>query len=135
MAISKRGMYSYDRRRRRPIKFTWALNEQQSVTLNAAGTGTISLIPGGARERWLVTLINTSAVLTTLTVPILRVYRGNAMPANQLGGTYTGNLDTNSTDQWLLNMNEGLVFQYTNGAVGDVATIRIEGTKYVWDWG
>ena len=134
MAISKRG-YPDTSRRRRPIKFTWALNETGTVTLDANGNGTFSLIPGGARERWLVTLINTFVQQTTLAVPVLRVYRGSAMPINQLGGTYTGNLDSNSTDQWMLNMNEGLVFQYTGGAVGDVATARIEGARYVWDWG
>lgn len=133
--VTKRGMYQFDRNRRRPKKFVWALNETGTVTLDAAGNGTFSLVPGGARERWLVTLINTFVQQTSLNVPLLRVYRGSAMPINQLGGTYTGNLDSNSTDQWLLNMNEGLVFQYTGGSLGDIATARIEGTRYVWDWG
>ena len=132
--IAKRGMYSYERRKR-PIKYTWDLNETGSVTLDANGNGTFQLVPGGARERWLVTLINTVVQQTTIAVPTLRVYRGSAQPINLLGGTFTGNLDSNSTDQWLLNMNEGLVFQYTGGSLGDVATARIEGTRYVWDWG
>jgi hypothetical protein len=114
-------------------KFTWDLQEQGSVILDASGNGQFSLIPGGAREKWTVTLISTYCPLTTTANPQLIVYRGFVMPGRQLGGTYTGSLDTDSTDRWDLAMNEGLVFVYTGGPAGAQATARIEGQRFVWD--
>ena len=129
--VSKRGMYRYTNKR--PHKYVWALNETGSTVLDGAGNGSFQIVPGGARERWMVTLINTFVQELTIDVPTLRVYRGSPMPAYQLGGTFTGNLDTNSTDTFLLNMNEGMWFVYTGGPPGALATIRIEGTRYVWE--
>lgn len=114
-------------------KFTWALREQGFVTLDGNGNGQFSLIPGGAREKWTVTLISTYCPLTTTANPQLVIYRAAIMPGNQLGGTYTGSLDTDSTDTWVLAMNEGLYFVYTGGPPGAQATCRIEGTREVWD--
>lgn len=119
----------------RPVrKFTWALNETGSVQLDALGNGTIRLSPGGARERWLVTLINTTCTQPlTVAIPQMIVYRSSPVASNQIGGTFTANLDTDSSDQFLLNMNEDMYFVYSGGDIGAIATIRIEGTRYVWE--
>lgn len=130
--IVKRGMYR--NRRQRMTKFTWALREQSSATLDGSGNASFSIIPGGAREKWVVTLISTSCTLTDVNNPTLTVYRGCVLPSNQISGTYTGSLDTNSTDRFELAMNEGLWFVYTNGDPGSIATARIEGIRYVWDY-
>lgn len=130
MTIQKHGSQP----RRQVHKYIWALNEMGTVTLDINGNGQFTLAPGGARERWLVTLINTTCTQPlSVKVPKLVVYRSSAVPSNQIGGTFTANLDTNSTDSFLLNMNEGMVFVYSGGDFGAVATIRIEGTRYVWE--
>lgn len=120
---------------RRPAvrKFTYALQERQSVTLDANGSGTIRFAPGGARERWLITLINVQCTQLSLSVvPTCLLYRGAPTPAYQIGGTFSGSFDTDSTDQFLMNMNEDLYAVFTNGDVGAVGTVRLEGTRYVW---
>jgi hypothetical protein len=114
-------------------KFTWALREQGSAILDASGNGRFQLAPGGAREKWTVNLITTFCTLTTTANPTLIIYRASVMPGNQIGGTYTGSLDTNSTDVWHLAMNEGLWFVYTGGPVGAQVNARIEGIREVWD--
>ncbi len=130
--VTKRGMYSY--KARRMSQFKWALREQQSATLDDDGNATFSIIPGGAREKWIVTLISTACTLTDIANPTLTVYRGAVLPENQISGTYTGSLDTNSTDRFELAMNEGLWFVYMGGNPGSIATARIEGVRYVWDY-
>lgn len=121
--------------RRRLKHYQWMLSLTGSCVLDATGRGQFQLEPGGARERWIVALINTNVQTDSLLIATLRVYRGSPVPTNLLGGTYTANLDSNSTDRWVLNMNEGLVFVYEGGAEGDVATAHIEGVRHVWDWG
>lgn len=118
---------------RRVRKFTYALQERQSVTLDSNGAGTIRFAPGGARERWLVTLINVQCTQLTLSkVPTCLLYRGAPTPAYQIGGTYTGSFDTDSTDQFLMNMNEDLYAVFSGGDPTAVGTVRLEGTRYVW---
>jgi hypothetical protein len=119
---------------KRVHKFTWSLQEQATCTLDSLGNGQIRMSPGGARERWLVTLVNvTCTQLTTINVPTMKMYRSSPVPQYQIGGTFTATLDTDSTDQFLFNMNEDLYFVFTGGDPGAIGSIRIEGTRYVWE--
>lgn len=120
--------------RRQVNRYVWTLQETRSVTLDASGNGTIFLSPGTARERWLITLINVSCTQTTASiVPQMLMFRSSPVAVNRLGGTYNAVGDTNSSDQILLNMNEPIYFVFSGGELGDVATIRIEGSRYVWE--
>lgn len=119
---------------RNPHKYTWALREMGTCTLDANGNGSVFLQPGGARERWMVTLTNvTCSQPLTVKMPQMIMYRSSAVPANKIGGTFTATLDTDSVDEILLNMNEGIYFIFSGGDLGAVGTIRIEGTRYVWE--
>lgn len=115
-------------------RYMWALYERQSVQLDSNGAGTIRFAPGGARERWLITLVNvTCTQLTTLKTPTMIMYRSAPVPSQQIGGTYSATLDTDSSDQFLMNMNEDVYCVFSGGDAGAVGTVRIEGTRYVWE--
>ena len=116
--------------------YVWALYERSQVTLDSNGSGTIRMAPGGARERWKISVVSvtcTQTVVNSSNVPTMLMYRGSPVPANQIGGTYTATLDTDSTDQFVFNMNEDVYFVFSGGDAGAIATIRIEGTRYVWE--
>lgn len=123
--------------RRRRIKlrhYQWKLDETGRVTLNVNGDGVIQLSPGGARERWVINFItvNTTGIpVNSINVPQLLMYRGSAVPGNQLGGTTNALLDT-TTDVFELNMNEPIVFVISGGELGAVTTVHIEGVRHVW---
>ena len=114
--------------------YQWKLDERQSVTLDATGAGTMSIVPGGAREKWVVNFMTVSAAnvpIASTNVPQMIVYRQAAVPGNQLAGTFSALLDT-TTDTFVLNMNEGLVFAVTAGDLNTVITVHIEGIRHVW---
>lgn len=114
--------------------FQWKLDERTSMTLNSGGSGQALLAPGGAREKWVInfmTVSTTNVPANSPNVPQMIVYRGSPVPGNQLGGTFSALLDTN-TDTFLMNMNEGLYFIVTLGDVGSIVTVHIEGIRHVW---
>lgn len=114
--------------------YQWKLDERTQATLNAQGGATMMLSPGGAREKWVVNFqtVSTANVPTNSTnVPQMIVYRQAAIPGNQLGGTFSALLDSN-TDTFVLNMNEGLVFVVSGGDSGSIVTVHIEGIRHVW---
>lgn len=114
--------------------FQWKLDERKSMTLDSSGSAQGLLAPGGAREKWVINFMTVSTANTIANspnVPQMIVYRQAPIPGNQLGGTFSALLDTN-TDTFLLNMNEGLYFVVTVGDVGSVVTVHIEGIRHVW---
>lgn len=114
------------------VKYTWKLDERGICSFDANGSGTVTLSPGGARERWEIHFTSVSATqLTPTKVPTMVVYRSSPVPGNQLGGTTSAISDAN-TDPIMLNMNEPIVFVFSGGDPGAVGTIHIEGLRYVW---
>jgi hypothetical protein len=114
--------------------YQWKLDERQTVTLDSNGAGTMSIVPGGAREKWVVNFMTVSTANVppnSANVPQMIVYRQAAVPGNQLAGTFSALLDT-TTDTFVLNMNEGLVFVVSAGDVSSVVTVHIEGVRHVW---
>lgn len=114
--------------------YEWKLDERLSLTLDSNGFAKGQLAPGGARERWVVNFINvvvTNVPALSTKVPQLVVYRSSAVPGNQLGGTFNALLD-NTTDIYELNMNEPLVFEFTQGDTNSIGHIHIEGIRHVW---
>jgi hypothetical protein len=107
-----------------------------TVTLDANGYATTQLAPGGAREKWTINFIavnTTSPISNSVNVPQMIMYRSAAVPGNQLGGTYSANLDTDSADLYKLNMNEPVVFVWSGGDPASVGTVHIEGFRSVWE--
>lgn len=106
-----------------------------SVVLDSTGAATTQLSPQGARERWTVNFIavNTTAIPNSHNVPQMIIYRSAAVAGNQLGGTFSANMDTDSTDIYELNMSEPLVFVWSGGDVGTSGTVHIEGIRHVWE--
>lgn len=127
------------RQRRQPRQsriqhYEWKLDERLALTLNVNGFAQGQLAPGGARERWVINFINvvtTNIPAASTKVPQLVIYRSSAVPGNQLGGTFNAILDS-TTDIYELNMNEALVFEFTQGDSGSVGNIHIEGIRHVW---
>jgi hypothetical protein len=116
--------------------YQWKLDLTANVTLDATGAATTQLSPAGAREKWSVNFVavNTvSPIPNSIKVPTMIMYRSAAVPGNQLGGTFSANMDTDSTDTYNLNMNEPIVFQWTNGDPGSAGKVHIEGIRYVWE--
>lgn len=121
-------------RPRRLTHYQWKLDERRSITLDSSGGGTVTLAPGGAREKWVVNFITvntTNVPALSVNVPQVVVYRAAAVPGNQLGGTFNALLDT-TTDTFQLNMNEPMVFVFSQGDPGSIGNIHIEGTRHVW---
>lgn len=115
-------------------RYVWALYETGTTALDANGNGTIRLAPGGARERWQITLVTVTCTQPlSIKVPTMTMHRTAPVPQYRIGGTYSAILDTDSTDTFLFNMNEDVYFVFTGGDLGAIATVRIEGTRYVWE--
>lgn len=122
------------RRRARLRHYQWKLDERRSVVLDANGAGILTLSPGGAREKWVVSFITvntTNIPAQSVNVPSLVIYRSAAVPGNQLGGTFNAILDT-TTDVFELAMNEPIVFAFSLGDPGSIGNVHIEGTRHVW---
>jgi len=114
-------------------RYVWALYERNSVQLDSNGAGTIRFSPGGARERWLINLVAVNCTqLTTLKTPTMLTYRGAPVAPYQIGGTYSAVLDSN-TDPTLMNMNEDFYCVFSGGDAGAIGTVRLEGSRYVWE--
>lgn len=113
-------------------KWIWKLDESGTCTYDSNGNGTITLAPGGAKERWVIHFTAVSSTqLTTNNIPSMVMYRGSAVPGNQLGGTFSALADSD-TDEILLNMNEGVVYVFSKGDPGAQGSVHIEGVRYVW---
>lgn len=116
--------------------YQWKLDQLATVILNAAGAASTQLSPGGAREKWTINFVavnTTTTILNSTNVPTMIMYRSAAVPGNQLGGTFSANMDTDSSDVYALNMNEPIVFVWSGGDPGAIGTVHIEGTRYVWE--
>lgn len=97
------------------------LSESRSVTLDAAGSGTIILGPRKYQETWHIGIMTT--VGNSAANPDMRVYRGTAL----LDTTGAGNADTSSTDI-IVASGENLVIAYDLGTAGAVMTFTVDGT-------
>jgi hypothetical protein len=77
------------------------LKKSGSVTLNAAGYGTLTFDPDNARQRWAVAQITvkTNQAATATLVPIAQIAINTAditvlSPGNYFGASWSGNQDT-----------------------------------------
>ena len=128
-------MYRRQRAQRPRIKhYQWKLDERLNLTLDVNGAASGQLAPGGARERWVITMVNvrtTNIPALSTEVPQLIMFRSSAVPGNELGGTFNALIDA-SVDHYELNMNEPIVFEITEGDEDSIVHIHIEGIRHVW---
>lgn len=113
-----------------PVRST--LNTAGSVTLSAAGAGTVSLGPDSARgpANWRV-----SGVIVQTTrpgqapIPRVQVYLDQQDPSGSQGLSYDGSFAQGACD---LNLSRGqqLICSWTGGQSGDVASFTVTGEKW-----
>jgi hypothetical protein len=105
---------------------TTQLNTSGTVTLDAAGAGTVDLqVP--TLQTWRVTKLAVRVSSNTLE-PTAIVYVDSAAPGNILGSTYTGSGDSSNEDQVLM-PGQRLLCAWTGGDVGAQATLSVFGTQ------
>lgn len=105
------------------------LDTSGTVTLNASGTGTVTLQPEGFRT-WRVTVINvrTSQGITTTPVPQCTVYLGAKGEGSIVAQTWMGNRST-ATGDITVQPSQPLLVEWTGGVPGTRATVSLYGTQ------
>lgn len=98
------------------------VDNQGSVTLNAAGNGTVRVGTFNPSQRWRITSASVRTSTNTLE-PTANLYLGSR--ASFLGGTYTGSNDTTDLDVQLANST--ILCEWTGGDPGATATLYIRG--------
>lgn len=109
------------------------LQASASVTLDASGTGQVALGPQDARgpARWDVDGIIVQTTRPGVApIPRVQVYLGDtATPANSQGLTYDGSFNQGRVSL-VVTRGDRLIFRWTGGQAGDVATATVTGTKW-----
>lgn len=107
------------------------LNEAVSVTLNASGTGTVTIGPssGQGPATWHVTgvILQTSRP-GQAPIPRAQVWLDQQNPSGSQGLSYDGSFAQGTTDLTLIR-GQNLICQWTGGQAGDVASMTVTGTK------
>lgn len=102
------------------------VNNSASATFDDSGRAVVSLGPTVYGVAWEITRVVVSTTSSAQTQ--LRVYRGTEQASRLVDSTYTGNDNTSETDVKLSNL-ESLLFVWTGGDVGAIATAVIDGTQ------
>ncbi len=98
-----------------------------SAPTDAAGRASVQL---GPVPPWQVWTIDRVALSATMGDPEARLYRGAPVPANLLGGTYSGALDTYDPGTPLTLMEgQSLLVEWTRGTPGAICTALATGSK------
>lgn len=109
------------------IMRTIPLHESVSVTFDVNGNGTGMLGPSVYGQSWNITLITTSCTTPNTQQVTFQVYRNFAAPGQNIGGSYSGQNDSDDISVMLM-YGERLVFTWTGGNSGDQGTAVVMGT-------
>lgn len=101
------------------------LDVSASVTLNAAGGGTVKIGPASTRATWHVTRAAVS-VSSNTKEPTANLYQNGS---SFLGGTYTGSNDSTGLDLTL--RNGYIVCTWSGGDAGAKATLYLQGSVHI----
>lgn len=109
---------------------TYDLGKGASVTLNAAGAGTVQIGPDSGPSTWNITgvIVQTNRP-GQAPVPRVQVFNSNATPGNSQGVSYDGSFAQGDCDI-TLTRGQYLIAEWTGGKSGDVATITVTGKKW-----
>ncbi|KUM82365.1 hypothetical protein AQI94_41970 [Streptomyces pseudovenezuelae] len=105
------------------------LDENDHVTLDASGNGTVTFQPDAFRT-WNVTSINvrTTQGVTQTPVPQVTVYLGDKSPGQIVSQSWMGNRATAGGSPLWVQPSQRLIVEWTNGVPGTVATASLFGT-------
>jgi hypothetical protein len=107
------------------------LNEAASVTLNASGTGTVTLGPNSSQgpATWHITgvILQTSRP-GVAPIPRAQVWLDQQIPASSQGLSYDGSFAQGATNLTIVR-GQNLICTWTSGQSGDVASMTVTGTK------
>jgi len=105
------------------------LAESATGVLNAAGRVSLSMGPAVYGSYWSVERISVSC--TSATDTDCTMYRQIESPTTLIDATSNGNSDTNDSSGNPIDVKQGqsLVFVWTGGVAGAVATVVLDGTK------
>ncbi len=105
------------------------LDEAVAVVLNAAGFGQVTIGPRRPLQTWRVTTVAVS-VTTNVAEPVFRLFLGNPVPSNLIGGSYSGSNDSDNQLSALLRSGNVLTGTWTGGDPGARATMSIYGDLF-----
>jgi hypothetical protein len=105
------------------------LNTYGSVTLNASGTGQVTLNPTAMMD-WRVTrmAVKTTQAPNQTPIPTCTVYLGNVSDGDIVDQTWTGSRDVSDCDI-AVPYGTPLIFRWEGGVAGTTATASILGTQ------
>lgn len=104
------------------------LNRSVSVTLNAAGNGTVSLGPGGGPPTWaLDALLWQTTRPGAAPVPRIQIFIGTQSLDNLQAQSYDGSFGSASGSA-PVSLGQNVIAVWTGGQAGDVATLVVTGT-------
>lgn len=105
------------------------LAESASGVFNAAGKVTVSMGPAVYGSSWSIDRASVSS--TSLLDSECSMYRGLESPNTLIDGTSSGNGDTNDVagNPILVSYGQVVVFVWTGGTPGAIATAVLDGTK------
>lgn len=110
------------------IETEFPLSQQATAVFDANGLATIDAVgPSTPFERWEVTSTNTST--TSVAQTKLEIH-DNSARSRLVEGSYSGNLDTSNT-VFKVPANSGLYYRWTGGDPGAIATITLDGSRFV----
>jgi len=112
---------------RLPYQGTFQIDTAVVVTLDSNGSGTVTAGPGAARERWSISNISVNS--DSALVPQVLIYRNSAIKSNFVTGSFSGQLDVDSSSNIQLRPGEKVVAVWSGGTPGATATVRFEGEK------
>lgn len=107
---------------------TLPLDESATVTFDSTGSGTAYLGPNVYGTSWSLTRITTSCTSPNTNQVTFIVYKNFISPGTQIGGTYSGQQDSDDTTVDL-KCGDALVCIWTGGNPGDSGTVSLFGTK------
>lgn len=99
------------------------------VQINGNNNGSVG--PSQQHERWLVTHISTSSNSSAAKTPTVIHYRNYVHPSMMLEGTYSGNLDNDTTANFAIGPGEKIVTSVTGGDTTATTWVRFEGKRWI----
>jgi len=102
-----------------------------TAPVQITGNGTASTGPALQHERWEITHIGTSSNSSTTSAPVVVHYRNFVHPSMLLEGTYSGNLDNDTSANFKINSGDKIVTVVSGADPGATTWVRFEGKRFL----
>jgi len=100
------------------------LDVTATTVLNGSGSGSVSVGPNRARQKWVPPLTVAVSTSTANLIPVARLTMGS----QKLGSSYTGSDDSDDLPATTVLPGQKITVTWTGGDPGAVATVSIGGT-------